>query len=115
MRSNLGRILVRGLSTDVVFGGFDALTDRGGSERRNRPPMAVPTDAPDRGTCSAMLRAMRAAFRLDLFASESLLETPGVGLNACALHLFSLPRASCELGGGGLVSRGWGANITAKG
>ena len=115
MRSNLGRILVRGLSTDVVFGGFDAFTDRGCHHGRNRWPMAVPTDAPDRDTCSAMLRAMRAAFRLDLFASESLLETPGVGPNACALHLFSHPRASCELVEGGLVSRGGGAKLAANG
>ena len=48
-----------------------------------------------------MLGALRAAFRLDSFASESLLETPEVGRCASTGHLISLPRVCRELWVGG--------------
>jgi hypothetical protein len=91
------------------FCDFDAFADHGGRDWRKRALLVVPTDEPDQGTCSAMLSAQRAAFRLDLFASESLLKTPGIGLYVQNENSFSLPRAICELYGRGADRLGyWG-------
>ena len=94
---------------------FDAFMDLGGRQGRDRAPLAVPTDAPDRGACSSRLIARRAVLALDLFACASLAEHAVKSAVAQNELSADLARVYCVLSGCGTCRQGYRSERERKG